>query len=29
MKQQRSRNQEMYEQQIDAQPAESVEVLGL
>jgi tetratricopeptide (TPR) repeat protein len=29
MKQQRSRNQEMYEQQIDAQPAESVEVHGL
>ncbi len=29
MKQQRSRNQEMYEQQIDAQPAEAVEVQGL
>ena len=29
MKQQRSRNQEMYEQQIDASPDESVEVNGL
>jgi hypothetical protein len=29
LKQQRSRNQEMYEQQIEARPDESVEVNGL